>query len=262
MTTNTPGETRGIWTRAYMALAVSAMFLSLRAADVTTISGKQFRNVELMAVESDHVLLRHDGGRERVAWSDLTPSSQLEFLRGKVLELDRLKGELSKTRDETKALQKTTEQYRQNLAALGETLPEKPVTPAASLPPIAKGDKVDASEMAMHFIQDPATAEARYRKKTFRVEGVVERLEKDLFFSTYRALLRVPGKSVRVVCVIKPPEVYTKVYAARSGERMVAEGERLGKVTLMQAGDKLVFEGRCSGLSDGAVTFAVSQIIQ
>ncbi len=262
MTTNTPGKVREIWKRAFLAFAVSAMFLPSRAADVTTISGKQFRNVELMAVESDHVLLRHDGGRDRVAWSDLTPSSQLEFLKGKVLELDRLKGELSKTRDETKALQKTTEQYRQNLAALGEPIPEKPVPPAASLPALGKGDTVDASELAMHFNQDLATAEARYRKKTFRIEGVVERLEKDLFFRTYRALLRVPGKSVRVVCVIKPPEVYTKVYATRNGERMAAEGERLGKVTLMQAGDRLIFEGRCGGLSDGAVTFDVGRIVQ
>ncbi len=230
-----------------MVFILSAVLLPLRAGDATTISGKRFRNVDVVAVESDYVILRHDGGRERVPWSDLSPASQLDLLRGKVIELEKLRGELRQTRDESKTLQKTTEQYRQNLAVLGgEATPEKAVAPAASLPVLQKGDVVDAADLAGHFKQDIGTAEARYRRKTFRLEGIVDRLEKDFFVSTYQALLRVPGKSVRVVCVIKPPEVYNKVYATRSGERMVAEGERLGKVTLMQAGDKLVFEGRCS----------------
>ncbi len=246
-----------------MVVALSAVLVPSRAGDVSTLSGKLLRNADVVGVESDHVIVRHDGGRERVPWSSFSPTSQLDLLRSKVAELEKLRGELHQTRDESKALQKTTEQYRQNLAALGgEATPEKPVAPAAGLPALKKGDLVDAADLAAHFKQDLGTAEARYRKQAFRLEGVVDRLDKDLFVSAYHALLRIPGKSVRVVCVIKPPEVYSKVYATRSGERMVAEGERLGKVTLMQAGDKVVFEGRCSGMSDNTVTFVVTRIVQ
>ena len=246
-----------------MVCFLCAAGLPVFAAEITTLSGKRIRNAEVVAVESEHVILRHDAGRDRVSWSDLSPATQLELLKAKVLELEKLKGELSHTRDETKELKKTAEQYRQNLAAIGvESTPEKPVAPAAGLPALQKTDLVDAADLAGHFKQDVGTADARYRRKVFRLEGVVDRLEKDLFVSTYQALLRIPGKSVRVLCVVRPPEFYKKVYTIRNGERIVAEGERSGKVTLMQSGDKVLFEGRCSGINDNTVTFVVSRIVQ
>lgn len=248
------------WT---LAAVIMGSLLPLRAEDITTLSGKRFSQARAAAVESGHVLIQHAGGRERIAWTDLSPETQLLLLKQSVEELDKLKGELNVTQKEATTLKKTSEQFRQNLIALGEdpTALNKPITPAAGLPPVDKNTVIAAQDIAAHYHADVGSADARYRKKVFRLEGTVERLDKDMFLRTYEALLKVPGKSVRVLCVIKPPEAYTKVYATRNGERMVAEGERLGKVTLMQAGDKLVFEGKCTGFKDSTVNFDVIRIL-
>ena len=235
-----------------------------RAVDVVTLGGKEYRQARVVEVEGTQVVLAHAGGKTQVAWSDLSAEMQLRLLKESVSELDRAQGDLHKTKDEAKVLQQTTEQYRKNLVALGEdpAADTKPVIPAASLPPLDKSTVVTLDQIVGHYRADLATADARYRKKTFRLEGVVERLDKDLFLRTYQALLKVPGKGMRMICVVKPPEAYTKVYSVRNGERMIGEGERLGKVTLMQAGDKIVFEGRCSGMKDNTIYFDVSALAQ
>gem|GEM_PF-2572953 len=234
------------------------------AVDVVTLGGKEYRQARVVAVEGMQVVLTHAGGKTQVAWSDLSAETQLRLLKENVTELERAQGDLHKTKDEAKVLQQTTEQYRKNLVALGEdpAAEAKPVTPAASLPPLDKSTLVTSDQIVGHYRADVATADTRYRKKTFRLEGVVERLEKDLFRQTYQAVLKVPGKGMRLICVVKPPEAYTKVYSIRNGERMIGEGERLGKVTLMQAGDKIVFEGRCSGLKDETLHFDVTALAQ
>ena len=195
-------------------------------------------------------------------WKELTQESQWSLFSSNFEELQKVRGSVSALQTEAQTLKQRTAELNKSLAASeGGTLTEHLVAPASSLPALEKTSIVDAADLATHYSSDAGTADQRYRKRTFKLKGVVERLEKDFFFRTYTALLRVPGKNTQLACVIKPPESFTKVYSTRNGERMVAEGERSGKVTLMQRDDEVLLEGRCTGSKDGVITFQVTQIV-
>src|SRR5687767_7340551 len=100
------------------------------------------------------------------------PKSRLEELQRKEAELDKLKGDYKKSKDENATLKKQQEEtVKHNVAT--------PVPPAAaspelkSLPALNEGEIIDSVDLANHFTADPALAAQRYDKQSFKVKGEI-----------------------------------------------------------------------------------------
>jgi hypothetical protein len=185
------------------------------------------------------------------------PKARLEELERKERELDRLKTELSAAKGETVRLKQEKDAAVAKAAAVTAPGSAQPVVthaaPAMStLPPVGKGDTVDALDLVEHFRADPTTASARYRGKTFKVKGEIASFDKPMMTRNYHVLLRGPDLQPRVLCVVAPPEKYVSVFTARNGTQLMASLTGGARVPLMKIGDAVVIEGRCRGL-DGAL---------
>ena len=91
------------------------------------------------------------------------PKARFEELERKERELDQLKGELSAARGETARLKKEKDEAVAKAAAVVATGPVEPVVthvspPMSTLPSLAKGEIVDAMDLANHFRADATAA--------------------------------------------------------------------------------------------------------
>lgn len=230
----------------------------LGAADLTLANGRVLRDATVTAEDADTARVRHAGGEERVYLFDLPVEEQrrlgfdpLAALRRRTAEVERLKAELAAARGEvaakSQALVKATAPRN---AALWTNLP--PTRPAAELPPIGPNETVSVFDLVNHYRADPSSADARYRRKSFRLEGVVERIEDGLLTRTIKVLFESPDPAQRVVGEWFVPETLQKFYTKQEGRELWVTGGR-GPNPLLQNGRKAVFEARCTGLKDGAL---------
>ena len=91
------------------------------------------------------------------------PKARFEELERKEKELDKLKGELSAARGETVRLKKEKDAAVAQAAAVVAVAPGEPVLahvspPMGALPPLGKGDTVNAMDLANHLRADAAAA--------------------------------------------------------------------------------------------------------
>ena len=185
------------------------------------------------------------------------PKARLEELERKEKELEKLRGELSATKVETVRLKKEKEDAVAKAAAVVAAAPPETsvthVSPAmATLPPLGKGETVDAMDLADHYHADTAAADARYRKKVFNVKGEIIGFEKPMMVRPYHILLRAADRQMHVLCVVSPPEKFTAVFPAKAGTVLMGAYSSGARVPLVKVGDTVLIEGRCGGL-DGLV---------
>ena len=114
---------------------------------------------------------------------------------------------------------------------------------------------VDAVELVQQFKNDPPGADQRYRKKTFRVKGVIERFEPKMFVRKYDVILESPDRFVRVVAAFDYPNEYRTVFTTQRGQTLVGKAAENKEVTLMRAGQALVLLGKCKGARDTEIVF-------
>lgn len=195
------------------------------------------------------------------------PKSRLEELERKERELESLKRELGKAKGETERAQEQlrTEQVKSNAerakaeeekkklsqeaaeakAALATS--EQPVvhdSPGlATLPPLKKGEVVDAMDLMNHFRADALGAEARYGKQRVRIRGVVTGFDKPSFVSYYFVYLRTTEKAWRVRCLINPPSEFKAIYTTQHDEVLMGIMQSGARLTLMRAGQTVEIEG-------------------
>lgn len=186
------------------------------------------------------------------------PRARLEELERKEKELDRMKGELSTAKTETVRLKKEKEEAVAKAAAVIAAAPPEVViqhvTPVlATLPPLAKGETVDALDLAGHYRADAAAADARYRKKVFKVKGEIVGFDKPLVTRNYHVHLRAADRLMRVVCAVVPPEKFSAVFTTKNGTVLTGVLKNGARIQLARLGDTVVVEGRCSGLDGQAV---------
>jgi len=117
--------------------------------------------------------------------------SRLEELERKEAELNKLKGDTTKTADENARLKKQHELDAAKIATI--PLPPAPVVlrptaPIDSLPPVSHDEIVDALDLSQYYHQDPASADQRFGKRSFKVRGEVLAFEKKLFARQYHVL--------------------------------------------------------------------------
>lgn len=180
------------------------------------------------------------------------PRSRLEELERKEKELEQLKAELSAAKDETARVKQEKQQVEARAAALTAALPAQPRPHAAprveTLPPLQKGDTVEAADLAAHFRDEPAAAAARYHGKTFQVRGEIIGFDKPMFTRNYHVLLRGADDQTRVVAVVTPPDKYVATYTAKGGTELVGVLGGGARTTLAKVGQVVQLTGRCRGI--------------
>ena len=227
------------------------------------------------------------------------PKARLTELERKEKELEALKLELGKARGETERLQRAKEQAEREKAtaeaerarALNEqakierekaqlakakeaaearaaaaSAAAQPVllhdTPAlATLPPLKRGDVVDALDLMNHYRADASGAEQRYGRQRIRVRGVVTGFEKPMFVSHYFIFLRTTERSWRVQCAVSPPREFKATYPAQHGETLVGVTTSEARITLARVGQTVEIEGNCRGLKEQTVTLGGCQLL-
>src|SRR5262245_26320331 len=164
-------------------------------------------------------LQRKEAELDKLKSDLLRKQAELDKAKG---DLDKTKGDLNQTKtdlnqtktdlNQTKTdLDKTkgeNEQLRQQQAADAAALahsaaePVHQSPPLASLPPLNKADPVDAMDLATYYRTDQPSADQRFHKKSFKIQGEVLAFEKVWILRSYGLVLRTPDRSVQVVCEV------------------------------------------------------------
>lgn len=191
------------------------------------------------------------------------PKSRLEELERKEAELEKLKGQLHKTEGENVELKK---QHQDDVLRQTQAPPPaQPLIthvspPLESLPPLGNGDLVDAMDLANYYRSDPKAADARYHKRSFKVQGEIAAFEKPPFVSHYYILLKTAAPDMRVACSIEPPEKFSAIVIVKHGSELDGQLPGRTRIPIAKVGDKVVIEGECHGLSDSSITFSGCQL--
>lgn len=141
-----------------------------------------------------------------------------------------------------------------------EKLP--PTRPMTTLSPVARGESVNVVDLLNHYAADPAAADLRYKKREFKLHGVVVDFEKKLISSGYKAIFRVPNSGLKIVCNVGVPTKFTNLYTTHEHEQIVAETSRSNPFVLARVGEEVIIDGRCSGLHDGTITFDYCELLK
>ncbi len=223
------------------------------------------------------------------------PKSRLVELERKEKELDALKVELGKVRGETEKLQRAKEKAEKEqakaereraraesdkaqltkakeaaeskaaVATAAIAIAEPAIahdTPAlATLPPLKKGDVVDALDLMNHYRADAAGAARRYGKQRLRVRGVVTGFEKPMFASHYFILLRTTERSWRIQCTVNPSREFKATYPAQHGETLVGVTISDARITLVRVGQTVEIEGMCRELKEQTLAFSGGSLV-
>ena len=243
----------------------------LQGDDLQTSEGTVFTNAAVIRYEAEGIVVKHDGGTNRVAWKQLPAPArqrhQAEARKQKEAEIQKLKQDLARAESEAAALNEdhgqTPSQVR-SLAgkpAASPRAPEPAARPVAELPPVKPDEVMDTAELLQQFRTDPPRATRRYLNKSFRVRGVVERFEPRLFIRKYDVILESPDRLIRVVAGFDYPNDYRAIYTTQRGQTLVGKPAENSELTLMRVGQKIVLEGRCKGARDTEIAFTGCRLI-
>lgn len=199
-------------------------------------------------------------GRPLKAQDTVTvPKSRLEELERKEKELDRLKGDVSKTKAENAQLKEKLEQTSTNLVAT--PAPVHPVPALATLPPLQPADVIDSRELVAYYRQEPAAAEQRFRNQRLTISGEIAGFEKPLLKRNYHVLLPGNEPTAKVICDFYPPEKYTAVFVASHGSQLEGQiGET--RIPLARMGERVLIKGTCKGLRDSNVLISAGELTE
>ena len=203
------------------------------------------------------------------------PKSRLEELERKEAELEKLKAELNQTQGEKQRLESERARLQSEQAQLkqakeaaeakaaataatakAELVIPHDTPPMTTLPPLQKGEIVDAMDLMNHYRADAPAAERRYGTQAIRVQGEVTRFEKPMFVSYYVMYLKTTESRWRVMCRVYPPAHYSATFTVKAGEEMVGATSAGARTTLAKVGQKVLLEGRCDGLRDQLLTLS------
>lgn len=182
-----------------------------------------------------------------LAWSEDTVTisrARLEELERKASELDRI---------------------RSNTQITGENLPApKPVQEKSVVPPIPikEGEVMSADELARHYMDAPAEADARYGKKRILIRGEVVGYDKQPFLKDFAILLQTSERGVRVVCNFVSPKDWKAVFPVKSGSELMVTDADGTRSVFSRIGETLVIDGECKGRKDLTIRLGSCRIKQ
>jgi hypothetical protein len=243
----------------------------IQGEDLQTSDGTVFTNAAIIRYEAEGIIVKHDGGTNRVAWKQLAAPArqrhQAEARKQKEAEIQKLKQDLARAESEAAVLNEGDGQTpsptrsRAKKSADPPRAPEPAARPVAELPPVKPGEVLDADELLLQFTTDPPGTTRRYRNKSFRVQGVIDRFEPKLFIRKYDVILESPDRFVRVVAGFDYPNDYRAIYTTQRGQTLVGKPTENSELTMMRVGQKIVLEGKCKGARDGEIAFTGCRLI-
>lgn len=249
--------------------------LTVAAEDLTVLDGRTFRGATPRRLDDDRLVIEHSGGQSTLFFHEVPEALRLRLgydteaaLRRLTLEVFRLRSGPSGGTPERNPGSDTVRPRLLEPVAVPAPLAGAPTAtpspraerwagletpaPAAQLAPVGTGQVVGVWELVNHYRSDPAASDARYRKRSFRVTGVVERMERGLVSRNVRVFLETPDPAVRPVCEWRIDDKIPAFHTRRDGRTLVAENNR-SRWNLLEAGQTVTFEVRCDGLEDGLV---------
>lgn len=251
-----------------IAGAICLVAAGLGAEDISTRSGKVLKNAEIVAIEGDQIIVRHDGGTEKLAAAEIPEPLQKRFrdqeLKRKADEVEKLKQELARREAEVRKLKEENERLTREpnpVAPTPSRVVEKPSTPIEQLPEVQAGDVMEVDDLVLYYQTDSAGADRRFRKKTFQIKGVVEKFEPKMFVRLYDVVLESPEKSVVVVCKFSYADQWKAVYTKEHGRLLVAKTAQ-SEIRLLKAGDVVTLRARCEGLKGSDLVFSRCELVR
>ncbi len=173
------------------------------------------------------------------------PKSRLDELEKKAAELDRLKGDLNKTKAENVQLQRQNQEANAKLATLPGVAPATNTSPAiTTLPPLTEHDIVEAEDLANYFKFDPKAAEQRFAKRKFRIRGIVAGFEKPPFIRPYKVLLKTADPHQVVACEFSPEDRFSAVFPAKNGTELRGLDSGVA-IIILRLGDHVLVDAEC-----------------
>jgi hypothetical protein len=173
-------------------------------------------------------------------------------------DLQQTQGDLEKTKGQNQELKKQHEQDTAKIAAAPASPPE--VThlspPISSLPVLKEGEIVDAMDLGNYYRADAATADQRFLKHSFQVQGEVAAIEKPLFIRNYKIVLKTADRDLKVVCNIYPPEKYRTTFIMDYGSKLIGELTDGTRVELASKGTTATISGECKGVQGTEIYLA------
>jgi hypothetical protein len=198
---------------------------------------------------------RHTDAQDTVP----VPKSRLEELERKERELERLKGDVSKTNAENAELKQKLQQMQTNQLAV-PAVPH-PVPAVATLPPLQPGDVIDSKDLVAYYRQEPAAADQRFLNQRLTIAGEIAGFEKPLLKRNYRVLLPGTEATTKVICDFYPPDKFNAVLIANHGTELVGViGET--RVPLAKVGEHVLIKGLCKGAREANVLVSAGELTQ
>jgi hypothetical protein len=244
----------------WMVLLTLALSLPTRAEEMVTIPKSRLEELERKEKELD--ALKGDLGKAR--------DEQRRLERDKnEAEAARVKAEADRVRAETERAKAESENERlaraKDVAEVALARSESVIahdTPAiTSLPALKRGEVVDAIDLMNHYRTDASVAEQRYGKKRLRVRGVVAGFEKTPFMSFYTIMLQTTEQSRKVICHVDPPPEFKATYPAQHGDALVGVTKSDARLTLLRVGQTAEIEANCKGLKDHSVLLTGGKLV-
>jgi hypothetical protein len=247
----------------WLALGL-AVGLTLQAEDLTTLDGRTFPSATFRRLDDDRLSVRHAGGETSLYFFEVPEPLRRRLGFDSEAALKRLTLEAARLRGTAVNGAPVLLQPNPGPALLPAARPEVdlvrsarwtglvPPAPATQLPPVGSGETVPVWDLVNHYRSDPAGSDARYKKRAFRVTGVVERIDKSLAPRMVRIFLESPDPAVRPVCEWRIDDKIPAFHTVRDGRTLVGENNR-SKWKLLEAGEAVTFEVRGGGLEDGLV---------
>jgi hypothetical protein len=247
---------------------------TMSAAEIVTLDGRTFQNATASRLDDDRLVIRHSTGETTLFFFEVPEALRRHLGFDTEAALKRLTLESVRLRDiagaDPKAAPATgpkTPDVRQ-FPTVPKMLPAArpvfesvqtsrwsglvPPPPAAQLPPVTAGQEIGVWDLVNHYRSDPAAADTRYRKRSFRITGVVERMERGIVSRNVRVFLETPDPAVRPVCEWRIDDKIPAFHTRRDGRTLIAEDSR-SKWKLLEAGQTVTFEIQGGGLEDGLV---------
>jgi hypothetical protein len=198
-------------------------------------------------------------GHTRAQDNVTVPKSRLEELERKEQELERLKGDVSKTNAENAELRQKLQQMQTNQAAVPPA--SYPVPTITTLPPLKPGDVIDSRDLVAYYRQEPTAADKRFLNQRLTISGEIAGFEKPLLKRNYRVLLPGTVPTTKVICDFYPPDKFNAVLIANHGTELVGVmGET--RVPLAKVGEHVLIKGLCKGARESNVLISAGELAQ
>lgn len=200
---------------------------------------------------------------------------QLEELKRKAAEADRLQEQLNQAQKEIQNLKGTVASNSIVVpvvrdsnnrivpipSAVFQNIPAPaPTPPLIEIPPVTEQSVIAVNDLLTYFETDPKAATERFLHKTFAVRGYVTDFRKPPFLATYDINFRLPGHTLYVSCLFRPPEEFRSFYISSNGEEMIGHTYN-ARTVFARVGTELTIRGYCEGLKDGRVRMGGCQYL-